>query len=129
MTATGKVVQFILETQEKDVPSHVYTVVKRACLDNVGTMLAGSVQPIGHIVTEYVKETGGTPEATVVGTGLRTSATMAALANGTMGHGLDYDDVGGFTHSTTATLAALLATGETVNASGSDILSAVVLAW
>ena len=65
MKATDKLVQFVLETKEKDLPPEMYNIVKRACLDSIGTTLAGSAQPVGHIMTEYVKESGGVPEATV----------------------------------------------------------------
>jgi 2-methylcitrate dehydratase PrpD len=129
MKATDKIVKFILETKEDDIPSQVYAVVKGACFDNIGTMLAGSIQPAGRIIIEYVKESGGVPETTVVGTGFRTSATMAALANATMGHALDYDDMGGYGHPTTALLPALLAVGEKTNASGKQILIAYVVGF
>ena len=80
MEATEKMVKFILGTKEKDLPPEMFNIVKLACLDNIGTMIAGSTQPLGKIMTEYVKERGGTPEATLVGTGVRTQAAMAALA-------------------------------------------------
>ncbi|MFC1941185.1 MmgE/PrpD family protein [Chloroflexota bacterium] len=118
--------RFILETKEKDIPPQLFTVVKNACLDNIGTMLAGSVQPVGRIINEYVRESSGVPEATVVGTGFRTSATLAALANATMGHVLDYDD-SSYWHATTSLLPALLAAGEKANTSGMDILVAFVV--
>ncbi len=123
-----KIARFIVDTREKDIPPQLYTVVKKACFDNIGTILAGSVQPVGRIITEYVKESGGVPEATVVGVGFRTSATMAALANATMGHALDYDDLGSYGHPTTSLLAALLAAGEKAGASGRDILVAFSVA-
>ena len=109
MTATDKMIQFILETKYEDVPPIDLQVIKHSCFDNIGTILAGAVQPVGRMIAEYTKETGGTPESTVLGAGFRTSATMAALANGTMGHALDYDDTGGYGHPTASLFPALLA--------------------
>jgi 2-methylcitrate dehydratase PrpD len=51
----------------------------------------------------------------------------AALANGTMGHALDYDDFGGFGHPTVAIFPSLLALGEKIGASGRDLLEAYVI--
>ena len=45
---------------------------------------------IGRIATEYVREQGGTPEATVIGGGFKTSAANAAFANGCMAHALGF---------------------------------------
>ena len=39
------------------------------------------------------KEQGGNRQATIVGDGLKTSVSQAALINGTVSHALDYDDV------------------------------------
>ena len=52
--------------------------------------------------------------------------TSAALANGTLIHGLDFDDthIGAIYHATAPALAAALAVGEEQNASGQDVLLA-----
>jgi 2-methylcitrate dehydratase PrpD len=127
--ATEKMVKFVLETKEGDVPPEIFHEVKRACLDGIGCMLLGSTTPHGRIITKFVKDNGGNPQATIVGTGMRTSATNAALANGYYCHTLDYDDSGGYGHCTTSLLPALLATGEMANASGKDILMAYIAGW
>jgi 2-methylcitrate dehydratase PrpD len=127
--ATDRLVDFIIETKYEDVPPEAFDVLKRACLDNVGTILAGAAQPVGRMIIEYTRESGGTPESTVLGAGFRTSATMAALANGTMGHALDYDDMGAYGHPTTSLFPALLAIGEKIQASGRDVLTAYVVGF
>ena len=89
----------------------------------MGLALSGSVQPLGKILTEYVREQGGTPESTVLGSGIRVPAGSAALANGTFGCAMDLDPgpimVG--------MAPALLAVGERVGASGRDLLEAFVV--
>ena len=55
-------------------------------------MLAGSVEPAARILQQVARSEGGSPLATVVGTGRRTGAVWAALCNGTAAHALDFDD-------------------------------------
>ena len=42
---------------------------------------------------EVTKGLGGAPESTVLGDGTKLAAPNAALFNGTMVHGLDFDDM------------------------------------
>ena len=127
MGATEKIAKWIVETSYEDIPPDVIDVAKQSCFDCLGVILAGSVQPVGQIIQKYVAEQGGTPDATVLGSGMRTSLQNAALANGSMGHALDYDDFGGFGHPTVVTFPPLLALGEKLGSSGRDILEAYVV--
>src|SRR3990167_809492 len=99
MGATEETIaRFIVETEDKDIPPEALRSAKLGCFDCIGTMLAGAASPPGKIMAKFIREAGGTPEATVIGTGLRTSPVLAALANGTMAHVLDYDDFGPMGH-------------------------------
>ena len=93
----------------------------------LGVILAGSTQKVGEIIRGYAGDLGGAEEATILATGERTSALNAALVNGTMGHALDYDDFGGFGHPTVAIFPALLALGESIGATGRDLMEAYVV--
>ncbi len=126
MGATEKIAKWIVETSYEDIPPEVIEVAKQSCFDCLGVMLAGSVQPVGQIVQKYITEQGGSPEATLLGSGMRSSLSNTALANGTMGHALDYDDFGGFGHPTVVTFPPLLALGEKLGSSGRDVLEAYV---
>ncbi len=127
MGATEKVANWIMNTSYEDIPPEAIRVANESCFDLLGVILAGSVQPVGQIIRQYVADQGAVPEATVLGSGLRTSLPNAALANGTMGHALDYDDFGGFGHPTVAIFPALLALGERTGATGRDLLEAYVI--
>ena len=66
---------------------------KRALLDAVGVMYAASgLSREAHPFIELAVAQEGTPESTILGTGARVPAAMAALANGAMAHALDYED-------------------------------------
>ncbi|MFC1869638.1 MmgE/PrpD family protein [Chloroflexota bacterium] len=128
---TREIADFIAENSYEQIPERAVAVAKEAILDGMGCILAGSVEPVSRTITEYVKELGGNPEATVIAGGFKTSAPQAALANGTLAHALDYDDVS-FTwiaHPTVVLLPPVLALGEHYNASGREVLAAYILGF
>ena len=96
MGATETVSKWIVTTTYEDIPPDAIRVANESCFDLLGVILAGSTEPVGEIIRQYVTDLGGNPEATVLASGQRSSQQNAALANGTMGHALDYDDFGGF---------------------------------
>jgi 2-methylcitrate dehydratase PrpD len=81
------------------------------------------------MIVDFVEMQGAKPECTLLGNKARTSPYLAALANGTLGHALDYDDMGGFGHPSVALLPTALALGEALGKSGRDIVTAYVLGF
>lgn len=127
---TSEISEFIVCANLDSVPQPAIDNAKGAFLDCLGVSLAGTVEPIARIVAEFVREMGGNPSSTVIGAGLRTSPPLAALANGTLAHALDYDDGAGLhipMHPTAPVLPAVLALGEQLHASGRSVLEAYVL--
>ena len=127
MGATETIAKWVVDTSYEDIPPEAIRVANESCFDLLGVILAGSTQPVGEIIQQYVDDSGGSNQATVLASGLQTSLANAALANGTMGHALDYDDFGGFGHPTVAIFPALLALGESLNSTGRDLLEAYVI--
>ena len=127
MGATETIARWVVNTNYEDIPPDAIRVANESCFDLLGVILAGSVQPVGQIIQKYVNDQGAVPEATVLSGGSQTTLANAALANGTMGHALDYDDFGGFGHPTVAIFPALLAIGEQTVATGRDLLEAYVV--
>ena len=121
---TQAIAAFVAETSLANVSAAVLKNAKTAVLDTLGVALAAVDQSIGRIVSEYVQSLGGDPVATVLGAGFRTSAPLAALANGTLAHALDYDDR---RHVSTHTLPTALAIGEMQHASGGRMLEAYII--
>ena len=76
------------------------------------------------LINYKVRGSGGTPIASVVGSGVRTGVVSAAWANGALAHLLDFDDTG-FSHPTACILPAALAMAELKQASGADLVTAV----
>lgn len=131
MGPTEIAANFIVETDYEQIPRDVVKLAKRSILDGLGCILAGTEEASGKIITEYVKEMGGNPEASVIGGGFKTSAPQAALANGTMGHALDYDDVAvnWLGHPTIALLPAVLAIGEREKLSAREVLEGYIIGF
>ena len=127
MGATETIAKWVVNTSYEDIPPEAVRVANESCFDLLGVILAGSVQPVGQIIQKYVSNQGAAPEATILSGGGQSTLANAALANGTMGHALDYDDFGGFGHPTVAIFPALLAIGEHAGSAGRDLLEAYVV--
>ncbi|WP_162606517.1 MmgE/PrpD family protein [Jiangella asiatica] len=132
MTLTGQLVEHVRALDYDRIPQAAREVARHVFLDGVGVTLAGATEPlgVGRLVTDYVRELAGAPQATVIGGGFRTSITDAAFANGTLAHALDYDNTWyPMNHPTSPTLPAILAIAEHYGHSGRDCLTALVAAF
>ena len=131
MRATSTVAEFVAKSRWEDCPAEAVDAARRAILDCLGVMLAGSVEPAARIVTEIARSEGGAPLATVVGTSLRTGAVWASLANGTAAHALDFDDTNFamMGHPSAPVLSAALAAGELALADGRSLVHAFLLGF
>ena len=92
MEVTKKIAEFIHDTNFQDIPEDIVAKSKECFLDWHGVALAGTTEESARIILEYVKEAGGKPQASVLGSNFKTNASNAALANGIIGHALDFDD-------------------------------------
>lgn len=139
MNATAAVLDFAVTATLAEMPDELLVQGRRAVTDGFGVLLAGATETCSRIVREQIAATGGREEATVFGARLRAPAPLAARANGTAGHAMDYDDTqlsnapdrifGLLTHPTVAPLAAGLAVGEREGASGRDLLEAFLVGF
>lgn len=124
-----KIADFIVNTAPSAIPEAALAAAQRSAFDAVGCMLATSVEPHGRMVTAFARSEGGSEGAsTVVGSSLRTSRSLAALANGTLAHGLDYDDGRTATgHAAGMLLPTALAIAEPAGADGQAVLDAYAI--
>jgi len=129
--ATAHLAEFVTKSRWEDCPAEAVDIARRAILDCLGVMLAGSIEPAARIVAEVARAEGGSPLATVVGTPLRTGTVWAALANGTAAHALDFDDTNFamLGHPSAPVLSAALAAGELVMADGRALVHAFLLGF
>ncbi len=126
---TEKMALFVAETRTDDIPQKAFSIARSAISDYVGVTFPGSLDPGGKIISEFARRMGGPGPASVIGCGFRTSPLLASLANGVMGHALDFDDGGSFGHASVVLAPTVLALGEALGSSGKDVLAAYIVGF
>jgi 2-methylcitrate dehydratase PrpD len=121
-------VDFVLGLELASLPDAVAEAAGLCLTDWVGVAIRGSTEPLASALDAVIAAAGGDPQATVVGRGRRTSALLAALANGAQGHALDFDDthLGSIVHGSAPVAPAVLAVGEWRRRPGPEALAAFI---
>lgn len=131
-TLTEQFAEQILAVEYASLPAAAIDMARQVTLDGLAVMLAGATEPlgVGRIATEYVRQMGGAPQASVIAGGFKSSMQNAAYANGTMAHALDFDNTWyPLNHPTSPTLPAILAIAENHRLAGERIIEAIVTAF
>jgi len=129
-TSTKTIVNFIEETNWNRLPKEVVRHTRRVILDTIGCALAGSQTDIGRIMVDLVRELGGVPESSLLGTAEKTSCVNAALANAKNANALDYDDTfRNIIHLASDCVIPALSMGERIGATGKDLILSVALGY
>lgn len=112
-------------------PPEVVEKIKMVVLDSLGCAVGGYTGEPSKIMRSIVRRIGGTPEATVIGTGERTSALHATWANGTMIRYLDYNDgcMSRDPGHPSGSVATVLAMAEREGKNGKDMMCALALSY
>jgi len=120
--------RFVGGLELASVPSEVVEKAKLVFLDTLGVALASSTMDFGAMVTRVAQKLGGAPQSTVIGSKNKVAAANAVIANGTLAHGLDYDDTleEAIVHTGSCAWMTALAVGEEVNANGRAVLEAAI---
>jgi len=114
------------------LPPEVIEKAKFHLLDTLSSMVSGSRLLAGRKAIAYVESQGiSSPQASLVGTALRTTAINAALANGMFAHADETDDshAASLTHPGCGIVPAALAAAELYGRSGTDLLRAMTLGY
>lgn len=129
MEITAGIAEFIAASGFEEIPLSAIDIAKNAFLDTVGVALAGSRETTSKIISDFVRDIGGSPAATVIRQALKSSAPNAALANGTAAHAMDYDDnaMPMRAHASAVLVPSVFALAEEESVSGKDILAAYVI--
>ncbi len=113
------------------IPEVVRRRVALHTLDTLGCALASVDADWAAAVLDPVLRWGGAGGASVVGTARRVAAPMAALANGALAHGHDFDDTHApsITHASAVVLPAVLALAEEEGLDGGSAIAAAVAGY
>jgi 2-methylcitrate dehydratase PrpD len=111
----------------EDLPAPVIERVRLHTMDLVGVCLLGAPMPFAGILRQVVGASGGREESTLIGGGGRLPAPLAALYNGGLAHGNEFDDTyaPGRWHGSAGVVPPALAVAEQAGASGKALLTAI----
>jgi 2-methylcitrate dehydratase PrpD len=122
------IVRFLDELKLESVPQAVVDKAKWVLLDTLGVALASSTMDFGRMVVNVAQKLGGSAESRLIGSSVKVASANAVLANGTLAHGLDYDDTleEAIVHTGCCAGMTALAVGEAVGATGRAVLEAAI---
>ena len=130
--ATRDLARFSANLGFEDIPAEVVEHMKLSILDSIGVCLHGVTLPWTRHVQAMVEAEQSRPEASIFGSGIKTSAANAALVNSTAGHAFELDDIHkeSIVHPGSLALPVALALGEArAKTSGRDLISAMVAGY
>ena len=128
---TGRLARYMVEARDRDLPAKIAEATRHRILDTFAAIVSGARLKPGEMATKFIRTQGGTPEASVLTTNIKTSAINAALANGMFAHSDETDDFDPVTkaHPGCAIVPAALAMAEREGRSGTQLLRAVALGY
>jgi 2-methylcitrate dehydratase PrpD len=111
--ATSRLAHHVASLDFQALPTELVTLIKQCILDTIGvTIGASTLATEAKLLFDYVNGFGGRGDSTILGFGTKAPAPWAVFVNGSLGHMLDYDDMGGAGHDSLATIPPALAMAE-----------------
>ena len=131
MTLSQQLVAKLGSLQPAAIPPHVRDAAKLHLLDAIGVGFAAAASGAGAPYLKAAPALSGNGPATIFGSDEGFTAAAAALANGGMIHGLEYDDThtASIVHGSSVLAAAALAAAESADASSDALLLAYIKGW
>ena len=120
--------QFAHDLSFDAIPQEVRERAKHLMLDATGIAYASGSYDFAHKTLTAIAGLGGDGRVPVIGLPQRLSPRDAALVNGVLAHGLDFDDThtGGIIHATASLWPAVMSTAFMRGKSGADLITAYI---
>jgi 2-methylcitrate dehydratase PrpD len=131
MNSTRRLARFALELNYRQIPAAVIDRAKSCILDTLAVCLYGSTKPWSKTVSEFVRDSALRGRSTVVGESWMAQPAQATLANGTMAHAFELDNVrqpGAGVHPGATAFLPAFAMAEEKQVDGKSLLTAFVAA-
>src|SRR6266545_2841063 len=131
-TLIRQLANWIVSFDAGKIPADVTAQAKHLLLDSIGCALAAQEEEAFEAALATVREIGGAPHCTVIGSAERTSLPNAVLLNGTLIRALDLNDiyVGPRQNGHPSdNIAVALSVAESERSSGQELLEAIVLGY
>lgn len=131
MTISENIARFVTELRYEDIPADVIDYVKLLMVDTFGCVMPSMAEPHANSVKRAIEKLPKLPEATLWGTEEKVTVDHAVMYNGSLIHGLDYDDThgGAIVHPSSSVINSAIVMGEKLNSSGKEMLTAMVAAY
>jgi len=133
MSVAEKLAQMAIGLTFKDLPVDIVYAAKQRLLDTIGCAIGGYDGEPSKIVRSFIGDLGEDRRATIIGSGVKTSAPSATLANCVMGRILDFNDyhyeARASIHSNEPVISPALAVGEERHVKGEELITAIVLGY
>lgn len=133
MGITKQLASFVADLSYEELPPEVTERAKRLILDLTGIMIRArnDAESTPSLISTVEKLGLADGKCSVIGDSRSYAPTAAALINGTLAHSLDFDDThaAGSIHSSAPIVPAALAAAEMCDASGKELIAAVVAGY
>lgn len=129
-TIAATLARFAADLDLAGVPGAVVEKAKLSILDAIGIALASNTYEFARRSLQGIRALGGDGGHVVIGQPWRLPLRDAVMANGTLVHGLDFDDThsASVLHATASAFPTVLGVGEQQNVSGAGLLAAYLVA-
>jgi len=126
-----KIADFTLNLKYEDIPPDVVAYAKLLMMDSLGVSLACLGQPHAEQIFRVLSQKRAVPEASLWGSRTKVEMDDAVLYNGSLIHGLDYDDTNGhgIVHPSSSVVTCGLTVGEALGKSGKEIITAIIVGY
>jgi 2-methylcitrate dehydratase len=124
MDATSRrIVEYAHAFSSADLTPRLESAFASTMLDSIASLVSGFESEPARICARLARANRGDLTSTVLGYGIATTPELAAYANSSMIRHTDFND------HTSDVLGGILAVGEAVHASGTDVMLAIILAY
>jgi 2-methylcitrate dehydratase PrpD len=128
-TCSQILAEYAFNLEYKKIPKEIIHATKMHTLDTIGVALAGSTTKWAKIIAKYVKSQAVPGKSTVLNYWNKTQSSLAAFANGTFSHSLDYDDDPGICHIGAVIVPASIAIAEEFEVNGQELITAINIGY
>jgi len=118
-----QLVEYTSKFSESDLNPALIDAFHNTMVDSVASLISGFESEPARICARLARTTQSTLKSTVLGYGITTTPELAAYANSTMLRHTDFND------HTSDMMGGVLAIGEALHSSGTEVMMAIILAY
>ncbi|MGH9642348.1 MAG: MmgE/PrpD family protein, partial [Terriglobales bacterium] len=118
-----QIVEYVNSFSEAHLTDELVNAFGNTMIDTIASLISGFESEPARICARLARTTQSDLKSTVMGYGITTSPELAAYANSSMIRHTDFND------HTSDMIGGILAVGEAVHSTGTDVMMAVILAY